>query len=97
MAGAGVASVGLAPSRASWSRFAVEFLDADGDVRREPVAECALAGFEFAAAVRSFPSYRGQRNWPGLWWSSTMAGHVGYESLLERDQAMLLDFGRRGP
>lgn len=84
--------MGLAPSRASWSRFAVEFLDADGEVHRDPLTECALTAFEVAAAVRSFPSYRGQRNWPGLWWSSTMAGHVGYESWLERDQAMLLDF-----
>ena len=48
--------------------------------------------FELAAAVRSFPSYRGQRNWPGLSWSATMGCHVGYESWLERDHAMLLDF-----
>lgn len=48
--------------------------------------------FEAAAAVRSFSSYRGQRNWPGLWWSATTGAHIGYESWLERDQAMLLDF-----
>jgi hypothetical protein len=48
--------------------------------------------FEQCQAVRSFPSYRGQRNWPGLWWSATLGRHVGYESWLERDHAMMLDF-----
>jgi hypothetical protein len=70
----------------------VEFVDGDGRVRRERLTECAAVSFESVAAVRSFPSYRGQRNWPGLWWSATSGGHVGYESWLERDHAMLLDF-----
>jgi hypothetical protein len=29
---------------------------------------------------------------PGLWWSVTTGAHVGYESWLERDHVMLLDF-----
>jgi hypothetical protein len=70
----------------------VEFVDDDGRVRREPLTDCTAVSFESVAAVRSFPSYRGQRNWPGLWWSATTGGHVGYESWLERDHAMLLDF-----
>src|SRR3954451_23232896 len=28
----------------------------------------------------------------GRWWSATMNGHVGYESWLERDHLMLLDY-----
>ncbi|WP_258527971.1 TnsA-like heteromeric transposase endonuclease subunit [Streptomyces sp. NBRC 110611] len=48
--------------------------------------------FEAAAPVRAFASYRRQRNLPGRWWSATKGGHVGYESWLERDQVMLLDF-----
>jgi hypothetical protein len=48
--------------------------------------------FEESFPVRSFPSYKGQRNFPGLWWSSTMGRHVGFESWLERDWLMLLDF-----
>lgn len=48
--------------------------------------------FEAAAPVRSFPSYRGQRHFPGLYWSVTMGAHVGFESWLERDHAILLDF-----
>ena len=63
----------------------VEFVDVDGRLRREPLTDCAGAGFEVAPTVRSFPSYRGQRNWPGLWRSATMGDHVGYESWLERD------------
>jgi hypothetical protein len=75
-----------------WSPFKVEFLDEDGSLRCEPLAECAGVAFETASAVRTFPSYRGQRNWPGLWWSATLGHHVGYESWLERDCAMMLDF-----
>ncbi|MFB7651507.1 MULTISPECIES: TnsA-like heteromeric transposase endonuclease subunit [unclassified Streptomyces] len=47
--------------------------------------------FEHALPVRAFASYRRQRNLPGLWWSATTGGHVGYESWLERDHVMLLD------
>ena len=42
--------------------------------------------------MRAFPSYQGQRNFPGLWWAATMGCHVGFESWLERDQVMMLDF-----
>lgn len=34
----------------------------------------------------------GKRSFSGLWWSSTIADHVGYESWLERDRVMALDF-----
>lgn len=42
--------------------------------------------------VRGFRWARGQRHLPGLWWSATTGAHVGYESWLERDHVMLLDF-----
>lgn len=71
------------------------FVDQDGVERRERLEDCAAQPFESGAAVRTFPSYRGQRNWPGLWWSATLGRHVGYESWLERDHAMLLDFDTR--
>ncbi|MFB1041369.1 TnsA-like heteromeric transposase endonuclease subunit [Streptomyces chrestomyceticus] len=48
--------------------------------------------FEDVAPVRAFKSYKGQRHLPGLWWSSTVGRHIGYESWLERDHVMLLDF-----
>ena len=42
--------------------------------------------------VRSFPTYKGQRNYPGWLWSATNGALVGYESLLERDRLWLADF-----
>jgi hypothetical protein len=79
--------------RGTWSPFAVEYLDGGG-VCRCPLAEAGRVAFESVRPVRSFPSFRGQRNWPGLWWSATVGAHVGFESWLERDHLMLLDFDR---
>jgi hypothetical protein len=76
----------------AWSGFLVEWVGSEGVIRREPLRDCASAAFETVAPVRSFTSYRGQRNWPGLWWAATMGAHIGFESWLERDEAMLLDF-----
>ena len=50
--------------------------------------------FESVVPWRGFPSFRGQSNFPGWWWSATTGRHVGYESWLERDHVMLLDFDR---
>ncbi|MEW1724700.1 TnsA-like heteromeric transposase endonuclease subunit [Streptomyces sp. NPDC093109] len=50
------------------------------------------SAFRRPRQVRGFPSYRGQRHFPGLYWSATTGGHVGFESWLERDHVMLLDF-----
>ena len=46
----------------------------------------AGVGFEDAVPVRDFPSYRGQRHFPGMWWLATTGRHVGFESWLEREQ-----------
>lgn len=71
----------------------VTFVLGDGTERRAPLDPAtADAPLETVQPVRSFPSFRGQRNFPGLWWSATSGRHVGYESWLERDHAMLLDF-----
>ena len=42
--------------------------------------------------VRTFPTYKGQRNYPGLLWCATTQTLIGYESLLERDRLWLADF-----
>jgi hypothetical protein len=47
---------------------------------------------EDAVPVRSFRWSRGQEHFPGWWWLATTGRHVGYESWLERDHLMLLDF-----
>ena len=78
--------------RLTGDAVAVGFMDVDSVERQELIEDCAHRRFELGPPVRSFPSYRGQRNWPGWWWSATSGAHVGYESWLERDQAMSLDF-----
>jgi hypothetical protein len=56
------------------------------------LVEAWRVAFEAASPARTFVSYKGQRNYPGRWWSATVSAHVGYESWLERDHLMLLDF-----
>ena len=68
------------------------FVDGGGVERRASLAACAEVRFEDGMAVRQFRWSRGQRHLPGFWWSSTTGTHLGYESWLERDHVMLLDF-----
>jgi hypothetical protein len=77
---------------AARSSFELWFVDEAGAQRREPLPSCWDVPFERARPSRSFASFKGQRNFPGLWWSATTGEHVGYESWVERDVAMLLDF-----
>ena len=73
-------------------RFEVAWLDAVEGEQRCRLEAVAGVAFESVPPVRSLPSYKGQRNYPGLYWSATMGRHVGFESWLERDHAVLLDF-----
>ncbi len=70
----------------------MQFVGVDGAERYAPVMECGSVRFEALAPVAAFKSYRGQRNWPGWWWSATVGRHVGYRTWLARDHAMELDF-----
>ncbi|MFC4753332.1 TnsA-like heteromeric transposase endonuclease subunit [Dietzia aurantiaca] len=67
----------------------------DGRMANVPVSS-ALGSFavESALPVRAFFSWPGKRNYEGLWWSSTMRSHVGFESLLERDFLLGADHDR---
>ncbi|WP_017207156.1 TnsA-like heteromeric transposase endonuclease subunit [Mycobacteroides abscessus] len=63
-----------------------------GQRHQIPLYRCATLQFELDCdPVREFPSFRGQRNFSGLWWLVSTGEHVGHESWLERDQLMLLD------
>ena len=64
----------------------------DGAARRLPLAQACAAPLERGIPVRRFRSRRGQRHLSGLWWSATTGGHVGFESWLERDHLLHLDF-----
>ena len=54
----------------------------------ESDAEAVLHGLP----VRKPPTYRNQRNYPGLFWSSTTGALLIYESLLELDCLWVKDF-----
>ncbi|MEO3748973.1 TnsA-like heteromeric transposase endonuclease subunit [Plantactinospora sp. B5E13] len=74
--------------------FEAVYVDADGVESRVGWDRLAGVGLEWGRPVRRFPSYRGQRHYPGLYWSATMRRHVGYESWVERDHLVALDFDR---
>ncbi|GAA0477519.1 hypothetical protein Aca07nite_72220 [Actinoplanes capillaceus] len=76
------------------AEFLVEFSDSAGQQRSGDLTELWNARFEDAAPVRSFPSFKKQRNFPGWWWSATVDRLVGFESWLERDHLMQLDFDK---
>ncbi len=56
------------------------------------LADAWAERFESLAPVRAPQAFKGQRNFAGSWWFSTTQTHVAYESWLERDHLMLLDF-----
>jgi hypothetical protein len=72
--------------------FEVSYVSGDGAEHRVPLAQAWAAPLKQGRPVRRFTSRKGQRHLSGLWWSATTGGHVGFESWLERDHMMLLDF-----
>lgn len=71
--------------------FRLEYVDARGDLHEGPLEVMWPTRFEAAGQVRAFPSYPGQRNFPGWYWAATCAELVGYESWVERGQLLRLD------
>lgn len=80
------------PARQAAAGFRLAFVDSQGLQHQEPLATGWPVPFEHGHPVRSFPSRQGQRNFSGLWWSATTGDHVGFESWLEREHVMMLDF-----
>ncbi len=70
----------------------VTYVTAGGERAVADLADCWSAPFEVLSPVRTIVSYKGQRNFTGSWWCATTRDHVGYESWLERDHLVLLDF-----
>ncbi|MFE9783111.1 TnsA-like heteromeric transposase endonuclease subunit [Streptomyces sp. NPDC005775] len=70
----------------------LEYVSAAGVRQRGSLGRLWPVRFESVRPERRFPAFRGQGNWCGWYWSATCGGHVGYESWLERDHLMLLDF-----
>jgi hypothetical protein len=72
--------------------FEIAYVDAESVARRLALIDAWSVPFEECMPVRGFPSYKGQRNHVGRWWTATTGSLVGFESWLERDWLMLLDF-----
>lgn len=87
-----VGSLAVAAPESEAATFDLLFVDQDGAECREPLASAWNVRFESVPPVREFGSYRGQRHFSGLWWLATTGDHVGFESWLERDRVMVLDF-----
>ncbi|WP_323746868.1 TnsA-like heteromeric transposase endonuclease subunit [Catenulispora pinisilvae] len=91
----GSASSAVAVEPSSAFEFGLCYLEGNGSGARECRALLAAGWgtrFEDVAPVRRFPSFQGQRNFPGTWWAATSGELIGFESWLERDRIMLLDF-----
>lgn len=59
-----------------------------------PLSELSADLVVSAVPWREIRSHRGQRHFPGLYWSSTTGGHVVYESRLELARLLLADADR---
>jgi hypothetical protein len=77
---------------AAGERFVVEFQVADGSWQREPLSSCRGTRFEEALPARPFRFEKGLQSFAGWWYFATTGTHVGFESWLERDHLMLMDF-----
>ncbi len=75
--------------------FGLEYVDAAGETRCGPLEVMWPTRFEDGGPVRGFGSFKGQRNFTGWYWAATGAVHVGFESWLERDHLIRLDFDTR--
>lgn len=65
-----------------------------GTAVRRALAELPLDSLRRCEPVRSPGVYRRQRHMPGRWFSTTTGRFLEYESLLERDWMLLMDFDR---
>ena len=72
-------------------RAELRFIDANHKWVSTDLGRVVGADVVRGRPVRSFSTYRAQRNYPGLLWCATTRTLVGYESLLERDRVWLAD------
>ena len=70
----------------------VDWVTANGERQRCALDAAVGVAFEDGLPVRRYRPRKGQRHLSGLWWCATTGRHVGFESWLERDHVMLLDF-----
>ncbi|GAA3509878.1 hypothetical protein FHR32_001987 [Streptosporangium album] len=73
------------------SAFDLDFFDGERRLRTR-LGDGWSVRFEHVRPVRGFRWAKGGRGFAGWYWSATTGDHVGYESWLERDRLILLDF-----
>jgi hypothetical protein len=91
-AGRTVTGVAGAAADAADGRFLLEFQVGGGTWTRGSLSSCGGVRFEEALPVRPFRFEKGLRSFAGWWYFATTGAHVGFESWLERDHLMLMDF-----
>jgi hypothetical protein len=71
----------------------IQLVYADDRDRQRTVAleDASVLDFGRVKPFRKPSAYRGQRNFPGWWWSATTRSHVVYESWLERHHIIEAD------
>jgi hypothetical protein len=84
--------VGRAAEPVGVGGFEIGYVTDDGLEHRGSLSQAWATPFESCSPIRRFTSHKGQRHLSGLWWSATTGGHVGFESWMERDHVMALDF-----
>ncbi len=72
--------------------FEISYVDASCGEQRVVLTDGWAVRLEDCLPVRGFASYKGQRNHVGRWRTGTCRAHFGYESWLERDWLVWLDF-----
>ena len=69
---------------ASLREVTAELRQGKDSERSVPFAEVTWHDVADSDPFRTFRAYKGRLHYDGLWWSSTVGKHVGYESLHER-------------
>ncbi|WP_127357126.1 TnsA-like heteromeric transposase endonuclease subunit [Actinacidiphila soli] len=70
----------------------LSYVDAVRERQRRPLLDCVTGRFEDVVPVRPFRWARGERHFAGWYWVAVTGQHVGFESWLERDRLLLMDF-----
>ena len=84
-------------SQATAEQFPTPFpysrvLKVNGDEVDVPLGAVSPAFMADTRPIRTFRWFKGQRHYPGTYWSATEAAHVIYESRLELSRLLLADF-----
>ena len=85
-------SAAVAVAGAADTGFMLDFRAADGTWQRGSLVSCLGARFGDVPPVREFRFGKGLRNFAGWWYFATTGTRIGFESWLERDHLMLMDF-----